>query len=104
MSSQIFYRQHNYCKVHAHTFKRGFNVLQSLHVCVSCVCIDWPMERQVSVVIISGFFSRACRMQTFILGFSDWFLNLILGNFVLRVAAFVPSMIVRRFWTAVSSL
>ena len=43
-------------------------------------------------------------MQTFILGFSDWFLHLIFGNFVLRVAAFVPSMIVWRFWTAVSWL
>ena len=77
----------------------------SIFVCVSCACIDWTVERQVSIVIISGFFfSRAHRMQTFILFFSDWFLYLILGNFVLRVAAFVPSMIVRRFWTAVSLL
>ena len=76
-----------------------------LCVCVSCACIDCTVERQVSVVIVSGFFfffSRARRMQTFILGFSYWLLYLILGNFVLRVAAFVPSMIVRRFWTAVS--
>ena len=76
MSSQIFYRQDNYCKVHAYTFKRGFNVLQSLHVCVSCVCIDWPMERQVNIVIVSGFFSRACRMQFLILvGFFSPFLG-----------------------------
>ena len=74
-----------------------------LCVCVSCACIDWTVEREISVVIVSGFFfSRARRMQTFILGFSDWFLYLIFGNFILRVAAFVPSMIVRRFWTAVS--
>ena len=41
-------------------------------VCVSCACIDWTVEREISVVIVSGFFfSRARRMQTFILGFSD---------------------------------
>ena len=73
-------------------------------VCVSCACIDLTVEWQVSVVIVSGFVLRSLRMQTFILGFSDWFLYLIFGNFVLRVAAFVPSMTVRRFWTAVSWL
>ena len=56
----------------AYAFKWGFNVLRSLCVCVSCACIDWTVERQVSVVLLSGFFfSRARRMQTFILGFSD---------------------------------
>ena len=40
----------------AYAFKWGFNVLRSLCVCVSCACIDWTVERQVSVVIVSGFF------------------------------------------------
>ena len=87
----------------AYAFKWGFNVLRSLCVCVSCACIDWTVERQVSVVIVSGFFFHVlaeCRRLYWF--FSDWFLYLIFGNFVLRVAAFVPSMIVRRFWTAVS--
>ena len=33
---------------------------------------------------------------------NDWFLYLIFWNFNLRVAAFVPSMIVWHFWTVVS--
>ena len=29
-------------------------------VCLSCACIDWTVERQVSVVLLSGFFFFTC--------------------------------------------
>ena len=71
------------------THSSGVSMFCDLCVCVSCACIDWTVERQVSIVIVSGFFfSRARRIQTLILGFSDWFLYLIFENFVLRVAGF----------------
>ena len=55
------------------THSSGVSMFCDLCVCVYHVaCIDWTVEREVSVVIVSGFFfSRARRMQTFILGFSD---------------------------------
>ena len=71
-------------------------------VCVSCARIDWIVERQVSVVIVSGFFFTCSQNADVYTEFFRLDFVLIFGNFVLRVAAFVPSMIVWRFWTVVS--
>ena len=66
----------------------------SIFVCVSCACIDWTVERQVSVVIVSGiFFSRARRMQMFILSFSTAFC-IYFWELSSQTGSVFPSMIV----------
>ena len=85
------------------TNSSGISMFCDLCVCVYHVaCIEWTVEREVSVVIVSGFFFTCSQNADVYTEFFRLDFVLIFGNFVLRVAAFVPSMIVRRFWTAVS--
>ena len=85
------------------TNSSGISMFCDLCVCVYHVaCIDWTVEREVSVVIVSGFFFTCSQNADVYTEFFRLDFVLMFGNFVLRVAAFVPSMIVRRIWTAVS--
>ena len=88
------------CTLTAMDFVR---IMSAYHCCVriqvgfqrvSCACIDWTVERQVSVVIVSGiFFSRARRMQMFILSFSTAFC-IYFWELSSQTGSVFPSMIV----------
>ena len=51
-------------------------------VCVSCAYIDWTVERQVSVVIVSGFFFTCLQnADAYTVFFSDCFFLFFLFDF-----------------------